>query len=58
MLPMSNGAGKITHMSDLTSVKYLAAVKWRLHEALLAYNFCKKKNDQFKFWLNDLSIFW
>jgi hypothetical protein len=27
MLPMSSGVGKITHMSDLTSVKYLAAVK-------------------------------
>jgi hypothetical protein len=31
-LPMSSGAGKITHTSDLTSVKYLAAVKRRLRE--------------------------
>jgi hypothetical protein len=29
---MSSGAGKITHTSDLTSVKYLAAVKPRLRE--------------------------
>jgi hypothetical protein len=27
MLPMSSGAGEITHTSDLTSVKYLTAVK-------------------------------
>jgi hypothetical protein len=27
MLPMSSDAGEITHTSDLTSVKYLAAVK-------------------------------
>jgi hypothetical protein len=32
MLPMSSGAGEITHTSDLTSVKYLAAVKRRLRE--------------------------
>jgi hypothetical protein len=32
MLPMSSGVGKITHMSDLTSVKYLTAVKRRLRE--------------------------
>jgi hypothetical protein len=34
MLPMSSGAGEITHTSDLTSVKYLAAVKRRLHEKI------------------------
>jgi hypothetical protein len=32
MLPMSSGAGEITHTSDLTSVKYLTAVKRRLRE--------------------------
>jgi hypothetical protein len=36
MLPMSSGAGEITHTSDLyadlTSAKYLAAVKRRLRE--------------------------
>jgi hypothetical protein len=32
MLSMSSGAGEITHTSDLTSVKYLAAVKRRLRE--------------------------
>jgi hypothetical protein len=29
MLPMSSGAGEITHTSDLTFVNYLAAVKLR-----------------------------
>jgi hypothetical protein len=38
MLPMSSGAGEITHTSDLTSVKYLAAVKRRLREK----NMCPK----------------
>jgi hypothetical protein len=32
MVPMSSGAGEITHTSDLTSVKYLTAVKRRLRE--------------------------
>jgi hypothetical protein len=32
MLLMSSGAGEITHTSDLTSVKYLVAVKRRLRE--------------------------
>jgi hypothetical protein len=34
MLPMSSGAGEITHTSDLTSVKYLTAVKRRLREKI------------------------
>jgi hypothetical protein len=32
MLPMSSGTGKLTHTSDLTSVKYLPAVKRRRRE--------------------------
>jgi hypothetical protein len=32
MLPMSSGAGEITHTLDLTYVKYLTAVKRRLRE--------------------------
>jgi hypothetical protein len=33
MLPMSSGAGEITHTSDLTSVKYLTAA-WRARTAV------------------------
>jgi hypothetical protein len=38
MLPIFSGAREITHTSDLTSVKYLAAVKRRLREK----NMCPK----------------